>query len=211
MPTIEEAKKLYPPSDGVHGFDHVERVYHMALKIGKTEGADLEIIKAAALLHDVEGSAPGKKERANHHESSADFAASLLRKEGWGEDRIAAVLHCIRAHRYRSGGEAPNTIEAKCLFDADKLDVLGAIGVARTVAYAVLAGTPHYAEPSEQFITTGKEMPGELHSAYHEYLYKLNKVKDRLFTKTAKTIAEQRHQFMVTYFEQLKAEMDGER
>ncbi len=211
MPTIEEAKKLYPPSDSVHGFDHVERVYHMALKIGKAEGADLEIIKAAALLHDVEGSAPGKKERANHHEYSAEFAATLLRKEGWGEERIAAVLHCIRAHRYRSGEEAPASLEAKCLFDADKLDVLGAIGVARTIAYAVMAGTPHYAEPSEQFIKTGKEVPGELHSAYHEYLFKLIKVKDRLFTKTARKIANQRHRFLVHYFEQLKAEMHGMR
>ena len=211
MPTFEEAKKLYPPSDGVHGFDHVERVYQMALKIGDAEGADLEIIKAAALLHDVEGSAPGKKERANHHEQSAEFAAQLLRKEGWEEDRISAVMHCIRAHRYRSGGEAPATIEAKCLFDADKLDVLGAIGVARTIAYAVMAGTPHYEEPSEQFIKTGKEVPGELHSAYHEYLFKLIKVKDRLFTKTARKIAAQRHKFLVQYFEQLRAEMRGEK
>ena len=198
MPTLEEARKLYPPSDGVHGFDHVERVLHMAEKLGKAEGADLEIIRAAALLHDVEGSAPGKKARANHHEQSAEFAARLLRKEGWAEDRIAAVLHCIRAHRYRSGGEAPATLEAQCLFDADKLDVLGAIGVARTIAYAVMAGTPHYSEPSAQFIATGKEIPGELHSAYHEYLFKLIKVKDRLFTRTAKKIAAQRHRFLGT-------------
>lgn len=211
MPTIEEARKFYPPSDGVHGFDHVERVYAMALKIGKAEGADLEIIRAAALLHDVEGSTPGKKERINHHEQSAEFAASVLCKEGWSEERIKAVKHCIRAHRYRDTGEAPETLEAKCLFDADKLDVLGAIGVARTIAYAVMAGTPHYEEPSQQFIETGKEVPGEKHSAYHEYLFKLIKVKERLFTKTAKEIAAQRHDFLVQYFEQLKAEMWGEK
>jgi uncharacterized protein len=211
MPTIEEARRFYLPSDGVHGFDHVERVYHMAEKIGKAEGADLEIIHAAALLHDVEGSTPGKKERASHHEQSADFAATVLRKEGWSEERIKAVQHCIRAHRFRDTGEAPQSLEAKCLFDADKLDVLGAIGVARTIAYAVMAGTPHYEEPSEQFIQTGKEVPGELHSAYHEYLFKLIKVKDRLFTKTAKKIADQRHRFLVQYFEQLKAEMHGEK
>jgi uncharacterized protein len=83
--------------------------------------------------------------------------------------------------------------------------------VARTIAYAVMAGTPHYEEPSEQFIQTGKEVPGELHSTYHEYLFKLIKVKDRLFTKTAKKIADQRHRFLVQYFEQLKAEMHGEK
>jgi len=211
MPTIEEARKFYPPSDGVHGFDHVERVYHMAEKIGKAEGADLEVIHAAALLHDVEGSAPGKKERANHHEQSADFAAKVLHQEGWPEERIKAVQHCIRAHRYRDIGEAPQSLEAKCLFDADKLDVLGAIGVARTIAYAVMAGTPPYEEPSEQFIKTGIEIPGELHSAYHEYLFKLIKVRERLFTQTARKIAGQRHNFLIQYFEQLKAEMRGEK
>jgi uncharacterized protein len=211
MPTLEEASKFYPPTDGVHGFDHVERVYHLAEKIGKAEGADLEIIRAAALLHDVEGSAPGKKERPNHHQRSADFAASVLRKEGWSEARITAVQHCIRAHRYRDRGEAPASLEAKCLFDADKLDVLGAIGVARTIAYAVMAGTPHYEEPSQQFMDTGKEKAGEKHSAYHEYLFKLIKVKDRLFTRTARKIAVQRHAFLVRYFEQLKAEMQGEK
>ena len=105
----------------------------------------------------------------------------------------------------------PATIEAKCLFDADKLDVLGAIGVARITAYVVMAGTPHYEELSKQFIETGKEVPGERHSAYHEYLSKLIEVKDRLFTKTARKIAAQRYKFLVQYFEQLKAKMRGEK
>lgn len=103
----------------------------------------------------------------------------------------------------------PATIEAKCLFDADKLDVLGAIGVARITAYVVMAGTPHYEELSNQFIETGKEVPGERHSAYHEYLSELIEVKDRLFTKTARKIAAQRYKFLVQYFEQLKADMRG--
>ena len=72
MPTIEEARKFYPPSDGVHGFAHVERVYQMAEKIGKAEGADLEIIHAAALLHDVEGSTPGKKDHGTQGGSIHD-------------------------------------------------------------------------------------------------------------------------------------------
>jgi uncharacterized protein len=211
MPTLDEARKFYPPSDGVHGFDHVERVYHLAEMIGRAEAADLEILRVAALLHDVEGSTPGKKERVNHHEQSADFAAKVLRREGWPAERIASVQHCIRAHRYRNQGEAPASLEAKCLFDADKLDVLGAIGVARTIAYAVQAGTPFYAQPSQQFMATGKEIPGELHSAYHEHIFKLIKIKDRLYTKTARKFAAQRHKFLVQYFEQLRSEMRGEK
>ncbi len=210
MPSLEQARSYYPAYDAVHGFDHVERVYHMAERIGLAEGADMEIVRAAALLHDAQGSHPGKGGRSEHHERSADFAAEVLRKEGWSETRIIAVQDCIKAHRYRNHGEVPKTLEAKVLFDADKLEVLGAIGVARTIAYAVQAGQPHYAPPSEKFLKTGEKEPGEAHSAYHEYLFKLVKVKDRLFTKTAKRIAEARHAFLVEYFEKLKAEMQGD-
>lgn len=211
MPTLDEARAWYPDYDPVHGFDHVERVYHMAEKLALAEGADLEIVHAAALLHDAQGSSPAGDKRGEHHNHSAEFAAEILKKEGWTSDRIAAVQDCIRGHRYRNTGKPPSTLEARVLFDADKLDVLGAIGTARTIAYAVLAHTPHYEEPSRQFIDTGKEIPGELHSAYHEYLFKLRKVKDRLFTKTARKIAMQRHRFLIRYFEQLRAEMRGEK
>jgi len=81
MLTIEEARKFYPASDGVHGFDHVLRVYRMAEKIGKAEGADLEILRAAALLHDAQGSHPACGSRANHHEQSAEFAAGVLQRK----------------------------------------------------------------------------------------------------------------------------------
>jgi uncharacterized protein len=211
MPTIEQAQSFCPASDGVHGFDHVLRVYHMAEKIGKAEGADLEILRAAALLHDAQGSHPEGGGRANHHEQSAEFAAEVLRSEGWSEERIKQVQECIRGHRFRNNGIVPQSLEAKVLFDADKLEVLGAIGVARTIAYAMQAGQPHYAPVSEQFLQTGKKLPDEPHSAYHEYIFKLRHVRERLFTPTAKKIANQRHDFLVQFFEQLKGEMEGER
>ncbi len=211
MPTIEQAREWYSDTDPVHDFGHIQRVYWMAEKIGSAEGADMEIIRAAALLHDAEDSAPGGdgSERANHHNASALFARRILEAEGWSEERIALVQHCIRAHRFRGKEEAPTTIEAKVIFDSDKLDVLGAVGVARTIAYAVLDHKPVYSEPSQQFIQTGKEIPGELHSSYHEYLFKLSKVKDRLFTGTGKKIAEYRHAFLVDYYERLANEMKG--
>ena len=211
MLSLEQAKKWYVNTDAVHDFSHIERVYKMAERLAREEGADLEIVQAAALLHDADGTAPGSDVRLEHHLRSAELAAKVLREMGWSEDRIKAVQHCIRAHRFRDDREPPSTIEAKCLFDADKLDVLGAIGAVRVVVYAALAGTPFYEQPSKQFLETGKEIPGELHSAYHEHLFKLKKIEKRLFTKTAKAIAKERTFYLDEFFTRLIAEINGEK
>ena len=213
MLTIEKARTWYEDADPVHDFDHVLRVYRIAERLAKAEGADFEIIKAAALLHDSRGSSPGGSgsQRQEHHIASADFAGVVLAEEGWTKERIQAVQHCIRAHRFRSNGERPLTLEAKIIFDADKLDVLGAIGAARTIAYAALDGQPSYAEPSDTFLNTGKTEPGEAHSSYHEYLFKLQKVRDLIFTESGKKMAEERHNFLVKFYEELRAECRGER
>lgn len=209
MPSIEQARAWYTDADPIHDFDHVMRVYRMAERLGRTEGADLEIVHAAALLHDAEGSASGGAERASHHHRSADFAAEVLQAEGWTEERIAAVQHCIRAHRFRGDGESPRSIEAKVIFDADKLDVLGAIGAARTVGYAAINGMPAYAQPSARFLASWEKEPGEPHSAYHEFLFKLSKVKARMFTATARGIAEERERYLAEFFERMSREIDG--
>ncbi len=211
MLTLEKAREWYKNTDAVHDFSHIERVFRMAQRLGQAEDADLEIVNAAALLHDADGTTPGSDVRREHHLRSADFAALILKQEGWPEGKIQAVQHCIRAHRYRDDREPPETIEAKVLFDADKLDVLGAIGAVRTVVYAALAGTPFYTEPSARFLESGVEVPGELHSAYHEYLFKLRNVEKRLFTQTARQIARQRGQYLEEFFNQLIAEYKGER
>lgn len=210
MPTLAQARVWYAAADPVHDYQHIVRVYRMAERLAQAEGADLAVVRAAALLHDAEGTAPGGGQRATHHFSSAEFAADVLRAEGWSDERIAAVQHCIRAHRYRDTREPPATIEAKVIFDADKLDVLGAIGACRTAAYAALAGQPFFAEPSARFLATGEEEPGEPHSSYHEFLFKLSKIKDRLFTPTARAIAAQRHAYLQEFFERLRAEWTGE-
>lgn len=211
MITLEQARAWYTDEDPVHDFGHIQRVYWMAERIGQAEGADMEIIRAAALLHDVAEAAPGGSgiERANHHLSSADFAGKILTGEGWPQDRIEQVRHCIRAHRFRGKEEAPQTLEAKVIFDADKLDVLGAVGAARTIAYAVLDRQPVYCTPSAQFKETGRVIPGEQHSSYHEYLFKLSRVKERMFTGTGRQIAAERHEFLVLFYERLAGEMEG--
>ena len=211
--TIEEARGWMDDLDPVHDFGHILRVYRMAERIGTAEGADVEILRAAALLHDSRGSAPDfdGNVRAEHHEVSASFASEVLTAKGWPKEKIQAVQHCIRAHRFRNKGETPETIEAKVLYDADKLDVLGAIGAARTIAYAALNAEPIYAEPSKQFIETGQKEAGEPHSSYHEFLFKLVQVKDRLLTDTGKRLAEGRHRYLRDFYAQLQAEVRGER
>ena len=209
MPTIEQARAWYYEADPVHDFDHILRVYSMAERLAQTEGGDLEIIRAAALLHDVQGGAPGSETRATHHLRSADFAGEVLAAEGWSAEKIAAVQHCIRGHRFRGNDEAPETIEAKIIFDSDKLDVLGAIGAVRVIAYATINGQPIYTEPSPLFLQSGEKMPGEPHSAYHEYLFKLRKIKDRLFTQSARRLAMEREQYLDEFFRRLAAEMKG--
>jgi uncharacterized protein len=211
MPTLSQARAWYP-NDPVHGFDHVLRVVRLAEQLALAEGADLEIVRAAVLLHDAKNVARDTLNvpRSDHQLASAAFARQVLMAEGWAENRIAAVEHCIRAHRFRDRSEPPQTLEAKILFDADKLDAIGAIGVARAIGYAAAHGQPAFAQPSEQFLTTGELSPGEPHSAYHEYLFKLRKLKDRLYTPTAKAMAEERHHFMEAFFAQLKTDNQGE-
>lgn len=219
---MEQARLWYSHGDPVHGFDHVLRVYHMAERLALLENADVEIVRAAALLHDAAGEPesqgpaaaggvgqiPG--ERSTHHLSSSEFARQILESEGWSEERIAAVVHCIRAHRFRDHSQEPQTLEAQILYDADKLDAIGAIGVARAIAYAIRAGQPIFAQPSERFLSTGRREPGEPHSAYHEHVFKLRLLQSRLHTAFARKIAGERHALMEEYFERLAAEMRGE-
>jgi uncharacterized protein len=213
MPTIESASAWYPQNDPVHGFDHIMRVYRLAERLAIAEGADVEIVRAAALLHDAHGgdTTGGEGGRSDHHQVSADFARQVLGGEGWPEDRIAAVEHCIRAHRFRDQAERPQTLEAQILFDADKLDAIGAIGVLRVIAYAVLDAQPLYAEPSEQFLNTGVRESGEPHTPYHEFIFKLCKLRDQILTPTARRLADGRHEYLETFFDQLNAEIKGER
>ncbi|MCK5317265.1 MAG: HD domain-containing protein [Anaerolineales bacterium] len=209
MPTIDQARDWYDESDPVHGLSHVLRVLALVERMGEELGADLEVLRAAALLHDAAGAHPGEgADRQAHEQMSAIFAGDVLKKDGWEQTQIDAVQHCIRAHRFR-GNELPTTLEAKILFDADKLDVMGAFGAARTLGYALQAGQPFFAEPSEHFLRTGETEDGEAHSAYHEYLFKLCKVKDRLHTGPAKRLALERHAVLTAFFNQMAVEARG--
>lgn len=208
----ETFRPYYSPQDVVHGFEHVCRVVKLARRIARLEGADEPIVEAAAWLHDAQelGGAAEKHSRLQHQDESAQIAGALLAQWGWPRRRISAVQHCIRAHRFRSSREMPQTLEAKTLFDADKLDAIGAVGAARAIGYAVQRGEPFYARPSPSFLQEGVLEEGEPHSAYHEYVFKLEKLKDRLYTASGRQLAEERHAFMVDFFRRLQAECEVE-
>ena len=170
----------------------------------------MEIVQAAALLHDAVDPEVGET-RQEHQHAAASFAGRVLAAEGWPAEKIETVQHCIRSHRFRDPSEQPQTLEAQVLFDADKLDAIGATGVLRAIAYAVQDRQDLYASPSERFLNSFEKEPGEPHTPYHEYLYKLRTLKDRMYTKSGRALAQARHESMATFFEQLQAEVAGER
>ncbi len=207
MPTFEQAEAWYAGADPVHDWSHVRRVTVLAERIATAENADAEIVRAAALLHDVPAP-PTPGARARHHLWAADFAADVLRAEGWPAERIAAVQHCIRAHRFR-GDEAPATPEARALFDADKLDAIGAIGALRAGGYAARHDNPLAGPVSEHFRATGQLSDAEAHTPQHEFIVKLSRIPARLTTATGRALAEQRSAFLAAFFAQLERELAG--
>jgi len=207
--TIAEARHYYEGADAVHDFDHVLRVLALAERIGRAEGADMEIVRAAALLHDV-----GRKQAEADGLDHAAFAAERAREilTGQPDAKVEAVAHAIAAHRFRAGPE-PATLEAQVLFDADKLDAIGAVGVARAFAYGGAHGQRLWA-PVEtvdmaRWMAEGDD-PQD-HTPVHEFVVKLSRLKERLFTPTGRAIAEERHAYMVAFFERFDAEVQGER
>ena len=201
-----EIRQLYTAGDAAHDFDHVQRVTEMGTRIAQAEGADVEVVRAAALLHDVpvEGS-----ERSAHHMAAAEFAAEYLHAAGMEAARIENVVHCIQAHRYRDRTVQPLTLEAKCLYDADKLDSIGAIGVGRAFAHAGNHECRLWSQPAAAAPPDHAKPKGAEYTPVHEYVYKLRYILATLYTVSARSIGEQRHEFMSCFFEKLDAEMTG--
>ena len=198
----EQARALYTTGDAAHRFDHVLRVTALAVEIAQAEGADVEIVRTAALLHDV-GLEDG---RAEHEQVAAQRAIEIL--AGHPPEKIEAVAQAIRSHRFRAG-PPPQTLEARCLFDADKLDAIGAVGVARVFAYGGAAGQRLWAAVPQEYDERARSASDE-HTPVHEFAVKLARIKDRLTTQTGRRIGQERHDFMVAFFARLEAEVKGE-
>jgi uncharacterized protein len=209
---IEQARRLYTDDDPVHGFEHVLRVWRLARQIGLTEGADMVVLEAAALLHDV---ARAEEETSGvcHAQAGAARAHDIL--SGQPPEQVEAVAEAIRTHRFRDNA-IPQTLEARILYDADKLDAIGAIGVARAYAMGGKHGKPLWAEVSADYAGRGRaqgrgDAASEAHTPVHEFVFKLSRLQDTLFTDTARQIAAERHHYMSDFFARLGAEVKGER
>ena len=206
MISVKEARRHYPSArSGAHGFDHALRVTALAERIAREEGADLAIVRAAALLHDVAAAGP---DRENHHRAGAAEARRILLGLGQPAARVEAVAHCVETHRFRKPAEAPETLEAQCVYDADKLDAIGAVGVARAFVYGAEHGQALWGNVSPAF-RAGQET-GEPHTPHHEFHCKLVHIRDRLYTETGRRIAAGRHRAMVDFFARMAGEVAGE-
>ena len=200
------AKKLTTDSNGSHDWFHTKRVHNLCMKIGRAEGANLDVLEMAAFLHDIGRPFQDKsKGIICHAEKGAELAADILSRIDIKADYRDNIIHSIRTHRFR-GNNRPETIEAKVLFDADKLDSIGAVGIGRAFLFAGEVGaTLHNPDvaPEESESYTKND------TCYREYKIKLTKVKDRMLTKEGYLIALERHKFMETFFDRFMQEFRG--
>jgi uncharacterized protein len=198
MLTIDQARALYQAGgDSTHDFDHVLRVYRLAERIGEAEGANLAVLGTATLLHDIARPDQDAGWVSDHALEGARRARQIL--VGQPSEFVDAVAHAIEAHRFRVD-RSPQTLEARVLYDADKLDAIGAVGIARAFTYGAHQGQRLWAADD-----------GVEHTAMREFNIKLSKIKGRLFTKAARAIADERHAFMVEFFARMAAEVAGEK
>jgi uncharacterized protein len=208
--TIDDVRALYIDADSVHDFDHILRVLALARRIARAEGANWPIVRTATLLHDW-GRADAQQREHDHAAVAAAQTRRFLISRGEPEGYVEAVTHAIAAHRFRTVPN-PETLEAKVLFDADKLDAIGAIGIARAFAYGGAHNQRLWASRDDidvaQWEQAGDD-PND-HTPVHEFVVKLSRIRDRLQTTEGRLIAQQRHQYMVAYFERLDMEVAGQ-
>lgn len=199
----ERSKEFFKHS--FHSKIHVERVYKLATKLAKEENADLEIVKVAALLHDVARAMEDDGKIKDHAVESAKIAGKILRDINFPEEKIDKVVHCIEVHRFRKGVKA-ESLEAKILQDADRLDIVGAIGIARVFACGGWLNVPIY-DPS---ISPKEQYDGKSLTSVNLIYEKILRVKDTLNTVVAKEIVEGRHKFVEQFLERFLREWEVE-
>ncbi len=210
MPSIEDirdfAVRCFSNARGSHDWDHTQRVYNLCMHIGRVEGADLEALAIAAYLHDTGRSYEDvSKGAVCHAEKGAEIARNLLAEYPISDEQKANIIHCIRSHRFR-GDHQPESLEANVLFDADKLDAIGAVGIARAFLFAGEVGAKlhnPYIQPEDT------EPYSEEDTGYREYKLKLSRIKDRMLTAEGRRMAEERHAFMEMFFQRFTEEYEG--
>jgi len=192
--------------DSAHDKHHVYRVLNGALDIANHEtDVDTDVLIAACLLHDIGREEQFTNPQQCHAQVGGKMAYEYLISRGWHTEKALHVKQCIAAHRYR-GESPPQSIEAKILFDADKLEAAGLIGIARTLIYGGQVQEPLYIlDKCGSIITDGGG--ADISSFFQEYNFKLKNIYHLFFTNRAKAIAMERQQSAVDFYERLHAEI----
>jgi len=191
--------------DSAHDKEHIYRVLYGALVIAKPErDVDYDVLVASCLLHDIARDEQFADPKICHAMAGGEKAFRFLVGQGFTADFAEKVKHCIQTHRFRADNE-PQSLEAKILFDADKLDVAGAIGIARTLIYKGIVSEPIYTVRPDGIVSDGTE--DTVPSFFQEYKYKLENLYSKFYTCKGKELAMQRKDAAVNYYENLLHEV----
>lgn len=193
--------------DRAHDRTHVYRVLYTALTLAKQEsGVDFDVLIAACMLHDIARGEQAADTSVCHATAGAQKARTFLTQNGFSPTFAERVAACIRTHRFRSS-DPPRSMEAKLLFDADKLDAAGAVGIARTLLYQGRHDAPLYTLKADGSISDGSDDAAP--SFFQEYKFKLEKIYDRFYTESGRQAAQSRQQAAVSFYEALLAEVQA--
>ena len=203
---IAFVKQVFENDYSGHDFFHTLRVYKMATRIAEQESADLLTVQLAALLHDVDDI---KLSPATH--ANKDRAVAFLREQGVSEEMIKSICEIIEEVSFRgTDSVAPRSIEGKCVQDADRLDAIGAIGIARTFAFGGNRNQAMYDPDVKPALNMSEsQYHNHVSTTLNHFYEKLFLLKELLNTDTAKKIAKHRDEYMKDFVEEFLAEWDG--
>lgn len=187
-----------------HDFLHVLRVVATARVLADAEGARRDVVEVAALLHELFAHPKGHPESHLSGDVCAEHAARLLVDHGQSAPFVGAVAACIRDHAF-SKGVVPDTLEGRLLQDADRLDAIGAIGVARCMATCAAMGTPFYA--TDDPFCRERAPDGKAFGVDH-FFEKLKKLPFAMHTAAARAEAQKRGEFLDAFLRQLESEIE---
>lgn len=202
------------PGDASHDIDHIHRVIALAETIQKREGGNLPIIWAAIAFHDI-GQERERRNGGDHALIGADMAANILTNSRFPQGAIPAVQQAIRDHRM-TGGAIPQTLEGKILYDADKIDCLGAIGIGRLYCITGRYNQKIYSplpedvtEPVDPLVVRQLRRRPD-YSPSIEFQLLFGNLPDRMTTAAGKQLARERYEYMTEFFNRLRLEIEGE-
>ncbi|MGI0027233.1 MAG: HD domain-containing protein [Nitrosopumilaceae archaeon] len=207
MQSLERLKikiqKMMEKNDSAHDFEHIMRVYKNAQKIGKKENANMKLVLAAVLLHDIISFPKSVKKSKTSSIKSSIASKRILQNHGYDKGEIKIISDAIRDHSF-SRGMVPSTIEGKILQDADRLDAIGAIGIARTFAVGGSERRPFY-NKSDPFCQRRK--PDDNNWTLDHFYKKLLLLEKKMNTDAAKKEASRRTKIMKKFLEDFKKEI----